>query len=115
MSNYSRHERKFDKLFNDIFKQIKKPIVLEFGVSERALSTSKFLGLCEKENGMLYSVDTNDYSHHFKSNNWLFIQSRDDNFTYLKNILPNKFDIIYLDTIHSAKHVKKMFYKFYKA
>ena len=64
---------------------------------------------------MLYSVDTNDYSHHFKSNNWLFIQSRDDNFTYLKNILPNKFDIIYLDTIHSAKHVKKMFYKFYKS
>ena len=33
----------------------------------------------------------------------------DDNFDFLENQLPKKFDIIYLDSLHEAKHVEKFF------
>ena len=35
-----------------------------------------------------------------------FIQSRDDNFEYIKSMIPQKLDVIFIDTIHEAKHVK---------
>ena len=80
--------------------------ILEFGV-EKGNTTSLFIDLSEKNNGRTISVDDIDYSHLFKSNNWKFIKSRDDDFKYLNNFISNKsFDIICLDTIHTKKHVK---------
>ena len=35
-------------------------------------------------------------------------------FYFIKNKIPEKFDIIFLDTLHEAQHVKKIFYYYYK-
>jgi predicted O-methyltransferase YrrM len=109
----SRHKQKFLRIFENEFQRFKKPTILEFGVSSKALSTTIFLNYCKKNKGMLYSVDVKDYGYHFKSKNWKFIISRDDNFDYIKKRIPRKFDIIYLDTIHKADHVKKMIYYYF--
>jgi predicted O-methyltransferase YrrM len=93
---------------------INNPNILEFGVKE-GRSTKIFLDYCEKNNGNLYSIDVNDYSDLFLSTRWKFIRSRDDDFEYLKNIIPYKFDIIYLDSLHEAAHVEKIFYHYYKS
>ncbi len=66
-----------------------------------------------KKKGCLYSVDIKDYSYHFKSKNWKFIKSRDDNYDFINKKIPKKFDIIYLDTIHKADHVHKMIYYYF--
>ena len=62
---------------------------------------------------MLYSVDVNDYSKKFISTNWKFIHSRDDNFYKIEKIIPERFNIIYLDTLHKADHIEKIFYYYY--
>ena len=104
------------KLDEFIFKEINSlnnPNILEFGVRE-GISTKKFLDLCEKENGYLYSIDIDDCSNVSKSNRWNFIKSRDDDFKYLEKKLPPKFDIILIDSFHNAAHVKKILFYYYK-
>jgi len=111
-----RADRHFRKLYNMIYSKIvliKNPVILEFGVSEKAMSTDFFLDYCKLNNGMLYSVDVNDYSNKFISSNWKFIHSRDDNFYNIDKNIPKKFDIIYLDTLHKADHIEKIFYFYY--
>jgi len=111
-----RADRHFRKLYNMIYSEIvliKNPVILEFGVSEKAMSTDFFLDYCKLNNGMLYSVDVNDYSNKFISSNWKFIHSRDDNFYNIDKNIPKKFDIIYLDTLHKADHIEKIFYFYY--
>ena len=88
---------------------LKDLTILEFGVKE-GRSTKIFLQHCEKNGGKLYSIDVNDYKDKFNDSNWTFIQSRDDNFDYLENKLPKKFDVIYLDSLHEADHVEKILY-----
>ena len=68
---------------------------------------------CKKNGGKLYSIDVNDYKEKFNDSNWTFIQSRDDNFDYLENKLPKKFDVIYLDSLHEADHVEKILYYYF--
>ena len=48
----------------------------------------------------------------FNDSNWTFIQSRDDNFDYLEN-KHQKFDVIYLDSLHEADHVEKILYYYF--
>jgi len=61
MKKIMRHEQKFLKIFKNEFKNLKKNFsILEFGVSEKALSTSIFLKKCKKKNGKLYSIDVKD-------------------------------------------------------
>ena len=62
---------------------------------------------------ILYSIDIIDYSYHFKSKNWKFIHSKDNDYEYIEKYIPEKFDIIYLDTIHKAKHVEKILYNYF--
>jgi predicted O-methyltransferase YrrM len=112
-NNSSRHFRKLHNAINIELSQIKNPIILEFGVSNDAMSTEFFLKYCELNSGQLYSIDINNYQNKFSSKNWKFIQSRDDNFNFLENKIPSSFDIIYLDTIHKPEHVKKIFYYYY--
>jgi len=103
---------KIDSFMFDTIKEIKSPKVLEFGVKE-GRSTKMFLDLCKNNDGKLISVDINDYKDLFKDSNWNFIQCRDDNFEKLDNYLKDKLDIIYLDSLHEAKHVEKIIYHYF--
>ena len=94
----------------DKFKDIS---ILEFGVKE-GRSTKLFLDFCKKNNGKVFSIDIDDYSEKFNDNNWTFIKSRDDDFEFLDQKLPKKFDVIYLDSLHEADHVEKIFYHYFK-
>ena len=107
------HYRKLKNFVYEKIKHIKEPTILELGVRE-GISTKMFIELCEAKSGNLYSIDINDYKSVSKSRRWNFIQSRDDNFDFLKNKIPSKFDIVFLDTLHEAQHVKKIFYYYYK-
>ncbi len=114
MSNLEhRHKIKFLRIIEKELINFNKPIILEFGVSKKALSTSIFLKTCEEKNGFLYSVDVIDYSYHFESKNWKFINGKDDDYDLIEKNIPEKFDIIYLDTIHTAKHVEKILYHYF--
>ena len=37
----------------------------------------------------------------------------DDNYEFIEKKIPEKLDIIYLDTIHTAKHVEKILYHYF--
>ena len=104
---------KFNSFIKTQIKDMKNINIVEFGVKE-GRSTKIFLELCEKNSGKLFSIDVDNYGHKFKDPNWTFIQSRDDNFEFLEKKLPSKIDVIYLDSLHEAVHVKKIFYYFYK-
>ena len=94
-------------------KDLKNPQIIEFGVKE-GRSTKIFLDYREKNDGQLYSIDVDDYSQLFSNKRWKFIKSRDDNFKYLEKLIPSKFDIIYLDSLHEANHVEKIFFHYFK-
>ena len=103
------------KLNNYLFpliSNIDKPNILELGV-QRGRSTVKFLEICDKNDGYLFSVDIDDCSNVTKNKRWKFIKSRDDNFSLIKTNIPKKLDIIFIDTLHEAKHVKKIIYNYY--
>ncbi len=103
------------KIENSLFpliRNIKNLNILELGV-QKGRSTLRFLEICAKNNGKLYSVDTDDCSNVSNDINWKFIQSRDDNFKYIKSFIPEKLDVIFIDTLHEAKHVKKLVYNYY--
>ncbi|MAH99344.1 MAG: hypothetical protein CMA12_08450 [Euryarchaeota archaeon] len=103
---------KIQAAFLDYLNKISQPKILEFGV-RHGVSTKMFLDVCEKKDGHLYSVDVDDYSNKFISDKWTFIHSRDDNFKIIEKIIPNKVDIIFLDSFHNASHVEKIFYHYY--
>ena len=86
--------------------------ILELGV-QKGKSTIKFLQLCKSNNGKLFSVDIDDCSKVSNDPNWKFIKSRDDNFDYVKSEAPYEFDVLFIDTIHEANHVKKILYNYY--
>ena len=86
--------------------------ILELGV-QKGKSTLKFLQLCKKNNGKLFSVDIDDCSNVSNDPNWKFIKSRDDDFKYIKSEAPYEFDVLFIDTIHEANHVKKILYNYY--
>jgi len=104
--------KKLDIALNGEIDNLKKPNILEFGV-QIGSSTSKFIEICKKKNGKLYSIDIDDCSNLSKSKSWKFIQSRDDAYNYINKKIPSKIDLIYLDTIHTADHVEKIIYAYY--
>ncbi len=103
---------KLDKFLIPIISNIKKPIILELGV-ENGISTKKFLKLCKNNDGRLFSVDINDCSKVLVDSRWKFFQSLDDNFEFIKKNIPNKLDVIFIDTTHEANHVEKIIYGYY--
>lgn len=109
MSSYGK---KIENELLPLIKNIKNPIILELGV-QRGNSTKKFLELCEINNGFLYSVDIDDCSKVVDSNRWTFINSRDDNFEYVKSKIPQNLNVIFIDTLHEANHVEKLIYNYY--
>ena len=105
--NYKIERELFPKI--DHIKNIK---ILELGV-QTGRSTLKFLDLCKVNNGHLYSVDINDCSNVSKDKNWKFIQSRDDNLELIKREIPDRLDVIFIDTTHEANHVERVIYNYY--
>ena len=98
-------------LFPKISK-INNPIILELGV-EKGRSTKKFLEICKKNQGTLYSIDIDDCSNVTNDQNWKFYQTRDDNFDFVKSKIPKEIDVVFIDTLHEADHVEKIIYAYY--
>ena len=105
--------------FEEIHKTLNSrgsQIILECGV-RKGLSTSIFTYHSEKNNGHCFSVDIEDCSDVVISDNWSFIKSDDRD---VKKIL-NKFalinekgiDILFIDSLHTAKHLKQVLYNWY--
>ena len=103
---------KLDKYLMPIVSNIGSPIILELGV-ENGRSTKKFLEICKKKNGKVFSVDINDCSNVTTDENWQFYKTRDDNFEFIKSKIPSKIDVLFIDSLHEASHVKKLFYGYY--
>ena len=103
---------KLEKYLFPLIKKINNPIILELGV-QKGRSTIKFLDICKENEGKLFSVDVNDCSSVSNDKNWKFIKSRDDNFEYIKNLIPKKINVLFIDTIHEAAHVENLIYAYY--
>jgi predicted O-methyltransferase YrrM len=102
---------KIKNFINGELKKIEKPRILEFGV-ENGNSTKYFLN--NIKGGKLISVDTTDCSNLFKNKQWIFLNCRDDNFKMVNSYLRYKLNIIFIDTTHTANHVEKIFYLYFK-
>lgn len=103
---------KIDNSLFPLIKDIRNINILELGV-QKGRSTLRFLEICNKNNGKLYSVDIDDCSNVSNNFRWKFIKTRDDNFEYIKSFIPQELDVIFIDTLHEAKHVKKLIYNYY--
>ncbi len=109
----SKYISKLRSFFYEDIKDLKNIKILEFGVRE-GNSTSFFLELCDKNNGKLYSVDIDDYSNLFVNQNWKFIHCADDNFSKVVEQSGKEFDLIFIDSFHEPKHVKKLIYHYFQ-
>ena len=67
----------------------------------------------KKNNGKLFSVDTKDCSKILDDPNWNFFKTRDDNFEFVKSKLSDKIDVLFIDSLHEAEHVKNLIYGYY--
>ena len=103
---------KLDHSLVPLVKKINKPIILELGV-QSGRSTKKFLKICEQNKGKLFSVDIDDCSNVSNDLNWKFLKTKDDNFDLIKSEIGEKIDILFIDTLHEAEHVKKILYGYY--
>lgn len=103
---------KLDNFLFPIISEINNPIILELGV-QKGRSTKKFLDICKKNNGKLFSIDVDDCSNVASDKIWNFYQTRDDNFEFIKSKIPEKIDILFIDTLHEANHVKKLINEYY--
>jgi predicted O-methyltransferase YrrM len=112
MNNY-KYISKLKSFFYEDIKNIKNISILEFGVRE-GNSTKFFLEICDKNNGKLYSVDINDFSHLFKKDNWKFIHSSDDDFEKVIRESQKSFDLILIDSFHDPDHVKKLIFYYFQ-
>ena len=108
----NEYEEKIEKNLFSLIKNLDKPKILELGV-QSGVSTNKFLEICIKNDGYLYSIDIDDCSSVASDKRWKFIKCRDDNFEYIKSLIPKKLDIIFIDTLHEAAHVNKIIYNYY--
>ncbi len=116
INTFQKKSRHHFKLFKFIYPELIKlnnNNILEFGVSEKAMSTDLFLNYSKDTGCKLFSIDNVDYSDKFKDKNWKFILSRDDNYNFVKKNIPNYFSLILLDTLHEAKHVQKIIYNYF--
>lgn len=109
----SRHHKKLINFLYPKLNEIQNGNILEFGVSDKGMSTQLFLEFSKKKNCKLFSIDNMNYSSKFINDNWKFIHTRDDNFDFIKKNIPKNFKLIMLDTIHEADHVEKILYSYY--
>jgi predicted O-methyltransferase YrrM len=108
----SEYEYKLNNSLYPLISRIHKINILEFGV-QKGRSTLKFLDICNKNDGFLFSADIDDCSDVSKDPRWTFIKSRDDNFDLIKSKIPKKVDVIFLDSLHESAHVEKIVYNYF--
>ena len=108
----SEYEYKLNNSLYPLISRIHKINILEFGV-QKGRSTLKFLDICNKNDGFLFSADIDDCSDVSKDSRWTFIKSRDDNFDLIKSKIPKKVDVIFLDSLHESAHVEKIIYNYF--
>jgi len=108
----TEYEYKLNNSLYPLISKIHKINILEFGV-QKGRSTLKFLDICNKNEGFLFSADIDDCSNVSKDPRWTFIKSRDDNFDLIKSKIPKKVDVIFLDSLHEAAHVEKIIYNYF--
>ena len=106
------YEYKLNNFLYPLISKINKINILEFGV-QKGRSTLKFLEICNSNNGHLFSADIDDCSDVSKDPRWTFIKSRDDNFELIKTKIPDKVDVIFLDSLHEASHVENIVYNYF--
>ena len=108
----TEYEYKLNNFLYPLISKINKVNILEFGV-QKGRSTLKFLEICNKNGGHLFSADIDDCSDVSNDPKWTFIRSRDDNFDLIKSKIPKKVDVIFLDSLHEAAHVEKIIYNYF--
>jgi len=108
----TEYEYKLNNSLYPLISKIHKINILEFGV-QKGRSTLKFLDICNKNDGFLFSADIDDCSDVSKDPRWTFIKSRDDNFDLIKSKIPKKVDVIFLDSLHEAAHVETIIYNYF--
>jgi len=108
----NEYDKKLKDFFMEELKSVKAPKIVEFGV-RRGISTKMFIDICEKNNGFLHSVDCDDFTNVSDSRYWKFHLTRDDDFDYLDQEIPDGIDLFYLDSFHNANHIEKIIYHYY--
>jgi predicted O-methyltransferase YrrM len=104
------------RLHQDAFQR-ENPVIVELGVDVGA-STKTFLNAISfKPNAYLISVDIDDCSSVANTSKWTFIHSDSTDIEVIEKKAPiisqRGIDLLYIDSSHSAKHVKKEFELFY--
>lgn len=106
-------------LLGEVYRSLlnrKHQIILECGVN-RGLSTSIFTYYCENSASYCFSIDIKDCSDVVTSDSWTFIKNDDSNVSEIIKdypILDQKgIDILFIDSLHTANHVKKVLYNWY--
>ena len=93
------------------------PIIVELGVGT-GQSTKVFLNaIHEKKNAKLISIDIKDCSKSVNSDKWEFIKQDSIDIVKLlrkKPEIKKGIDILYVDSLHTAKHVKKEIYSYFQ-
>jgi len=94
---------------------MQSPVIFECGVNQ-GYSTGFLAWACEKNGGILISVDINDCSDAVESSVWTFIQSDDAQQDVIFQRAPQLklgIDFMYIDSLHSPKHVEKLLMLYY--
>ena len=93
------------------------PIIVELGVGT-GQSTKVFLNaIHKKKNAKLISIDIKDCRKSINSDKWEFVQQDSADIVKLlgeKPEIKKGIDILYVDSLHTAKHVKKEIYSYFQ-
>ncbi len=93
------------------------PLVLELGV-DKGQSTRIFLNLIDgKDSAKLISIDIKDCRNSIDDKDWEFVQQDSTDIEKLlinKPEIKNGIDILYVDSLHTAEHVKKEIYNLFE-
>ena len=98
-----------------LVQQFDAPLVLECGVNE-GWSSGVLAHACEQQAGRLVSLDVTDCSAAIDSEVWTFIQTDDAELDHVLSQVPELaqgIDIIYIDSLHSPRHVAKLIPLYY--
>ncbi|MCY3906124.1 MAG: class I SAM-dependent methyltransferase [Anaerolineaceae bacterium] len=93
-----------------LVQQFHAPLVLECGVNE-GWSSGVLAHACEQQAGRLVSLDIADCSSAIESEVWTFIQTDDADQDFILSRAPELaqgIDVVYIDSLHSPRHVAKL-------
>jgi predicted O-methyltransferase YrrM len=107
--------RQFMQMHKEV-RDRERPVIVELGVNA-GNSTKVFLNaIADKPDARLVSVDIRDCSAAASSDKWTFVQQDSADVAALVGKVPalrDGIDILYVDSLHTAEHVKKEVYGFY--